>query len=506
MKRKHFTFALLVVMLFSCRHEENKQTENLVLVEKPAIVFYYPSTLVEDSLQRAMGSRFFDLRDSLTRFNSEWRHYADSNGLMQVNTTSYRIIFKVQPGYEVNIDTRRWGAPYGIIVFEEGKAPVVLKTQRPPKPQPIATETTGKPQKIARKPKQPMAIPSTQPSVSKAIRQQDSLNFMRRLKARISHLFERKTEFTFTHSEPAFPGAISRKKVVILGLENDIFAGTDMWYTNGTTGEWISPAWQHSPLSRLLHPSRQASLDYYGLQIRQNLYTAKYPFWEGIQYGDRPFAAFITLGNFKISNFPQKRLRLQSSIDIGIIGPHAYGGQVQKFIHSSAKEPVGWENQIRDDVVLKYTLMVEKSLTNIPGHDITADAGMNAGTLYNNAFVGLAYRFARFDRRYRDDLPEAFKPNLWGEVLRKTQIEAFARTWATAVFYDATLQGGIFNHSSPYTIREKDLSRYVLGASGGLSASFNGISIAFSMYMISPEFATFRRWHKWGRIAIGLSF
>jgi hypothetical protein len=80
------------------------------------------------------------------------------------------------------------------------------------------------------------------------------------------------------------------------------------------------------------------------------------------------------------------------------------------------------------------------------------------------------------------------------------------RTWATAVFYDATLQGGIFNHSSPYTIREKDLSRYVLGASGGLSASFNGISIAFSMYMISPEFATFRRWHKWGRIAIGLSF
>ncbi len=507
MKKRYLFTGIIVVMLISCRQEQNRQPADVLVLEKPGIVFYYPTPKQEDSLQHLMGDRFYTLRDSLTRYNPDWRRFADSMGLPKTNTTARLIIFKVQPGYEVKIDTRILDAPYGIIVFREGKAPEVIVSIPPYKPQKaVAEKPSEKPLSGSKKSIKSIVQPTVSEPLPMASRPKDSLGMMKRLRARIAHLFERKTEFSYTHSEPAFAGAISRKRVIIFGLENDIFAGTDMWYTNGTTAEWISPAWQYAPLSRLLHPSRRASLDYYGLQIRQNLYTAKYPFWEGIQYGDRPFAAYLTLGNFKISNFPNKRLRLLTSLDVGIIGPHAFGGQVQKFIHSSAKEPVGWENQIRDDVVLKYSLMAEKSLWFVPGHDITADAGINAGTLYNNAFAGLAYRFARFDRRYSDDLPEPFKPGLWNQLIRRTQIEAFARISATAVFYDATLQGGIFNHSSPYTIREKDLSRYVVGGSGGVSASFNGLCIAFSMYMISPEFYTFKRWHKWGRISVALSW
>lgn len=507
MKKRLIIPGICMLLLVACRHEEKKEPTAPLIIHQPCVIFYYPATDREDSLRQRMGTDFYSFRDSLTHNNTAWRRYADSLGLIHINTDRHVIKFQVHPGYEVLIDTRKLAAPYGVIVFEGSKAPVIVGSESPPKVRKQGQEPLTKPTPVKRIYRVKKSAPSVKPSEpTPAARTRDSLRFMQRLRARIAHLFERKTEFTYTQSEPAFPGAVSKKKVVILGIENDIFAGTDMWYTNGTTGEWISPAWQHAPLSRLLLPSHKASVDYYGLQIRQNLYTAKYPFWEGIQYGDRPFAAYLTVGNFKVSNDPRRRLRMQSSLDIGIIGPHAYGGQVQKFIHSSAKEPVGWENQIRDDIVLKYSILAEKSIFFTPGHDITADAGLNAGTLYNNAFAGLAYRFARFDRRYRDDLPEPFRPGMWGEVFRKTQIEAFARLQATAVFYDATLQGGMFNHSSPYTIREKDLSRYVIGGSSGVSASFNGLSVAFSMYMISPEFYTFRRWHKWGRVSVAISW
>lgn len=498
---------ICMLLLVACRHDEKKEPTEPLLIRQPCIVFYYPATQREDSIRHLMGPHFYTFRDSLTHNNIVWRRYADSLGLVQINTDQHLLKFQVQPGYEVLIDTRKLADPYGIILFEGNKAPLFVGSGSPAKGKMTEDKTRLKPIQKTKTFRTKKPEPFVRPTALMPVaRPRDSLRFMQRLKARIAHLFERKTEFTYTHSEPAFPGAVSKRKVIILGIENDIFAGTDMWYTNGTTGEWISPAWQHAPLSRLLLPSPKATFDYYGLQIRQNLYTAKYPFWEGIQYGDRPFAAYLTLGNFKVSNDPRRRLRLQSSLDVGVIGPHAYGGQVQKFIHSSAKEPVGWENQIRDDIVLKYNILAEKSIFFTPGHDITADAGLNAGTLYNNAFAGLAYRFARFDRRYRDDLPEPFRPGMWSEVFRKTQIEAFARLQATAVFYDATLQGGIFNHSSPYIIREKDLSRYVIGGSSGVSASFNGLSIAFSMYIISPEFYTFRRWHKWGRISVGISW
>ncbi|MGC8865466.1 MAG: lipid A deacylase LpxR family protein [Bacteroidales bacterium] len=507
MRKLWIILEVFTLLLMACRHEEKSEPHEPLIIRQPCIVFYYPTLTHEDSLKQQMGPAFFAFRDSLTRVNTTWRRYADSLEWLQINTDRNFLKFLVHPGYEVLIDTRKLSAPYGIFIFEGNKAPEWVGSMLPPMIRKTHKETPPGPTPAPKIYRVKKSTPLVQPVEPMPVsRSRDSLGFMQRLRARISHFFERKTEFTYTHSEPAFAGAVSRKKVVILGIENDIFAGTDMWYTNGTTGEWISPAWQHAPLSRLLLPSRKASVDYYGLQIRQNLYTAKYPFWEGIQYGDRPFAAYLTIGNFKISNDPRRRLRLQSSLDVGIIGPHAYGGQVQKFIHSSAKEPVGWENQIRDDIVLKYSILSEKSIFFTPGHDLTVDAGLNAGTLYNNAFAGLAYRFARFDRRYSDDLPEAFRPGMWGEVFRKTQLEAFARLQATAIFYDATLQGGMFNHSSPYTIREKDLSRYVIGGSGGVSASFNGLSVAFSMYMISPEFDTFRRWHKWGRLSVAISW
>ena len=74
--------------------------------------------------------------------------------------------------------------------------------------------------------------------------------------------------------------------------------------------------------------------------------------------GDRPFAATMYLGHFKISNREEKKQRLISEIDLGAIGPCAVCEEEQKGIHRSLLniQPLGWEFQISNDVLLNYRM------------------------------------------------------------------------------------------------------------------------------------------------------
>ncbi|NMD16841.1 MAG: lipid A deacylase LpxR family protein, partial [Bacteroidales bacterium] len=176
------------------------------------------------------------------------------------------------------------------------------------------------------------------------------------------------------------------------------------------------------------------------------------------------------------------------------------------FVHNSNKKPIGWKHQIHDDIVLQYQAEIEKSLFFVPGHDITLESRLQAGTLYDKLSAGFAYRFARFDRRYTNDLPQRNKSVIWKDFFAGAQIEFFTKVEATTVFYDATLQGGMFNHSSPYTLRKKDVERYLMMTSAGITTMFKGISLGANVYLLSPEFAQQKRWHKWGRIILSIAY
>jgi len=64
----------------------------------------------------------------------------------------------------------------------------------------------------------------------------------------------------------------------------------------------------------------------------------------------------------------------------------------------------------------------------------------------------------------------------------------------------------MFNHSSPYTLREKDVERYLMMTSAGITTMFKGISLGANVYLLSPEFAQQKRWHKWGRIILSIAY
>lgn len=517
MKLKNLSYLLLITALFACRRESPPVTPapaagDTLAVGAPTVVFYYPGSALTDSLKTTIGNSYYRVMDSLTRHNPAWRQWATTQGYRIVETEARFLTFEVQKGINVRIDLQALASPWGIFVADSGRYP--RQVYEPPDMQPQTAPSTAKElsagktttARAKRKPSTPLApVPVT---AETRAREKDSVSWMKRLKGKIRGVFSPPDEFVFESSftEPAFTGQVSPKKALVFYLENDIFTGTDIWYTNGTTIMWVDRFWQHSPLCYILHPRIGQSTDFYGILFRQNLYTPIHHTWPGIQYNDRPFASFLTLGNFKTSLFREWRMRLTTQFDAGVIGESALGETFQRLIHTSEKQPIGWQYQVRDDLVLQYTLAAEKSVVNAPGHDLVIEAGIQGGTLFNNISGGISYHFSRFDRRYRDLLPDAYRKGRWGGFLPGVQYEFFARAEGINVLYDATLQGGMFNHDSPYTLFERDVERYVFRGSAGLEVSYNGLGLGFAAYIISPEFNPQKVWHKWGRVTLTLSY
>ena len=135
-------------------------------------------------------------------------------------------------------------------------------------------------------------------------------------------------KFLFSPHDTLRPPAmitLSRESFLVIGFDNDILDYTDRFYTNGIRIAFISPALQANPLRHLLLPYWRSGVNYYGLSLTQDMFTPSTTKMGGILYGDRPYAAYLYVGSFKITNDRARKLRQSSELDVGIIGPNSYG-------------------------------------------------------------------------------------------------------------------------------------------------------------------------------------
>lgn len=296
---------------------------------------------------------------------------------------------------------------------------------------------------------------------------------------------------------------LSRESFLKINFDNDILDYTDRFYTNGIKIEIITPGLQMNPLSKLMVPYWSSGKNYHGLTLVQNMYTPSTTKTGGILYGDRPYASYLYAGSFKITNDPEHHFRQTSELDLGIIGPNSYGEWVQRSFHNSVptnNEPLGWEYQIQNDLVLNYSITYEKGVISTKNIDLNITSMGNVGTLYTNFSGGVQLR-AGWMNPYFANLGLAKRPILKEQGLRKFQCIFFVKGAGKLVGYDATLEGGLLNRSSLYTIPASEISRVVFQASGGISISSGGFRFDVEQFLVSPDFHN-GWWHKWVHLAL----
>jgi lipid A 3-O-deacylase len=117
---------------------------------------------------------------------------------------------------------------------------------------------------------------------------------------------------------------------------------------------------------------------------------------------------------------------------------------------------LGWHNQIKNDVVLNYRVSYEKQLLKYRAlFRLRGVSSVQFGTLFANASVGFNTTIGIVNSPFNNSK-------------KRFVLYLYSQPTISAIGFDATLQGGVFNQSSPYTITNSDIERFTVQLDYGL--------------------------------------
>ncbi len=156
-------------------------------------------------------------------------------------------------------------------------------------------------------------------------------------------------------------GSNKKHQTFFFYLENDLFGGTDKYYTNALRLTWLSPDLTEYdedtrlprwglPLLRklpLIHrPGLQRNI---GFSLGQNIYTPEDISRKDLIKDDRPYAGWTYFSlTFHVKDLSKLDI---FEVTLGIVGPSSLAKQSQRTIHRwiDSKEPKGWDHQLRNE-------------------------------------------------------------------------------------------------------------------------------------------------------------
>lgn len=289
---------------------------------------------------------------------------------------------------------------------------------------------------------------------------------------------------------------VSPDKLLMGTFDNDATFRTDYYYTQGLTANLVLPVFRKSPVNKLLWNPRGFTTSYHGIRLVYDGFTPLRIADPDIRYGDRPFASYLYSSHYRILNNPQRKQRLTTALDLGIMGPETGAGkfQTQAHVWFDAPKPLGWVHQVRTDLVLAYQVAYEKQLLQLGQlAELIGGGRASLGTLRTYAAGNMLLRTGKMNNYFRN-LGISSRSNRGN--LQLFQFYAQGGLSGRLVGYDASMQGGLLNRNSPYTLGADKLERAVRQATAGLVCTYKGFSAESAVVWLSPEFQGARN-HKW---------
>ena len=276
--------------------------------------------------------------------------------------------------------------------------------------------------------------------------------------------------------------------------DNDYFTKTDEYYTQGITFEYLNPKLKKFLLSKLLWKPFESEAQY-GITLNLFGHTPTSIQSNSILVGDRPFNANISFKTFLIQADPVTKEQLSAALSVGIMGPAALGYEIQYYIHDKTGNPLpkGWEFQTKNDIILNYQVNYEKQLLASGNFLLNAAAEARLGTLNTKLAGGFNFIAGRFNKRFQG--PDKAK--------RKTEYYFYGQARGNMIGYDASMQGGLINRKSVYTIAARDMNRTTLQADAGIILNFRKFYVSYTQSFLTKEFSTSGT-HRWGGVSFGL--
>ena len=280
---------------------------------------------------------------------------------------------------------------------------------------------------------------------------------------------------------------------VRISYDNDLFQAQDIYYTQGVCLEIVNPVFHRNPLNIILLSFGKASLRKSGIRIETAAFTPTSITSDSILYKDRPYAAIMALNFYQMSYFKSQSMKLSSDLQLGVIGPLALGKEIQTGIHEVTNNslPRGWEYQIQNDLILNYVARLEKQFVGYSSlFSLNGMGQLNLGTYQSNICLGLDLSFGR-------------KNNIYQEIEHTFQYYIYGQSKVKVIGYDASLMGGMLNHSSEYILPYASINKLVAEQHFGFVIQFPHIYFGADFGFITREFSSGNS-HAWGGLRLGI--
>ncbi|NVJ88823.1 MAG: lipid A deacylase LpxR family protein [Flavobacteriaceae bacterium] len=264
-------------------------------------------------------------------------------------------------------------------------------------------------------------------------------------------------------------------KEISLITDNDLYVSTkrDRYYTSGffLNYRYLTDVSSDKIEKKIIE-----------LQLGQELYNPNKPNVKDLSEHDRPFAAYL-YASYGVSRIYKKNRIFNTSLQVGVIGPNAFGKEVQNFIHDiyGFEEATGWQYQISNAIGLnfnaEYMHFLSKSKAN--GRDLTWINNVKIGTVFTNISSGFLVRFG-FNELTNMLNSIAFGSHLNNQKnnsYRKVESFLFIKTMFRYTFYDATLQGSFLNNNSIIT---KELVPFVFDLAIGIKFTAKRLNFGYT--------------------------
>ena len=274
-------------------------------------------------------------------------------------------------------------------------------------------------------------------------------------------------------------------------FSNDFSHFSDRYYSNGFFGELTTPGLSKNPLRYILLTPRKANLIYNSVTVTHDFFT---PDFHKDYESSRPFASYLLVGSKQLVILPEKKLRITSELQMGLIGTDSGGEKIQNGTHHifPGADTVSWENQVKNDLGLNYRVLFEKQAFRSDYAEVVMHGEAQIGTPFTQASLGVRLQLGLFENNF------AAKQ----KVMRPWQMYLYNDVTGSAVIHNSTIQGGVFR-DNPY-IRE-DLNHLLINIETGVGFAYKNIILEFGQHLLTPEFAL-GSMHKWGYFNLKVRF
>lgn len=271
-------------------------------------------------------------------------------------------------------------------------------------------------------------------------------------------------------------GQTNRPMLVGVQVDNDSFISTynDFYYTSG----------QFVYGSRLALSSRADETIIHGFRVGQQIYNPRWIKAVLPLEQNRPYAGYL-FAEYTATHITKDDRVFANTFQVGIVGPGSGAEGFQKWLHRTFGfgDLKGWHYQIQNAVALQYERLYSQptlSVLTTDQMDFHWYGKVVGGTVFDALTVGVLTR-VRLSRASASLTATNFYNSI---AITQKAFYLYALPRLNWQWYDATIQGSLFDTKSDVTYRIRPLR---FAAELGLRYHYDRFSFSYSAAYTSSE-------------------